>query len=119
VFYTLPFASSCPPTSTSIARQLQTDHSNRNRNRNRNSVQPTCPHSYMTSMILRFTSREGQFRLNVEPTATFTDIIPQIAEKLPANVDISSISVSNKPHGGESRKLTTLKGVPFKQVNLS
>jgi nuclear protein localization family protein 4 len=70
-------------------------------------------------MILRFTSKEGQFRLNVEPTTTFSDIVPQIAEKLPANVDISSISVSNKPHGGESRKLTTLKGVQFEQIGLS
>ncbi|KAF2705167.1 endoplasmic reticulum and nuclear membrane protein Npl4 [Pleomassaria siparia CBS 279.74] len=70
-------------------------------------------------MILRFVSKEGQFRLTVEPTTTFTDIVPLVAEKLPSNVDISSISVSNKPHGGESRKLSTLKGVTFKQVGLS
>lgn len=70
-------------------------------------------------MILRFVSREGQFRLTVEPTTTFTDIIPQIAEKLPSTVDIPSITVSNKPHGGDARKLSSLRGVTFKQVNLS
>lgn len=70
-------------------------------------------------MILRFVSRNGQFRLNVEPATTFTDIIPEVAEKLPKTVDIASISVSNKPHGGDSRKLTALKGITFKQVGLS
>ncbi|KAF2261830.1 nuclear protein localization protein 4 [Lojkania enalia] len=70
-------------------------------------------------MILRFVSREGQFRLNVEPTTTFPEIIPQIAEKLPPNVDISSISVSNRPHGGDSRMLKSLKGVTFQQVGLT
>ncbi|KAF2742612.1 nuclear protein localization protein 4 [Sporormia fimetaria CBS 119925] len=70
-------------------------------------------------MILRFTSREGQFRLTVEPETTFTDVIPQIAEKLPQNVDLSSLSVSNRPHGGDSRLFRTLKGVSFKQVGLT
>jgi nuclear protein localization family protein 4 len=70
-------------------------------------------------MILRFVSKEGQFRLTVEPTTTFTDIIPQVAEKLPSTIDISTITVSNKPHGGDARKLSSLRGVTFKQVNLS
>jgi len=70
-------------------------------------------------MILRFVSKEGQFRLTVQPEDTFTDILPQIAEKLPKNVDIQSISVSNRPQGGDARKLADLKGVSFKQVGLS
>jgi nuclear protein localization family protein 4 len=70
-------------------------------------------------MILRFVSKEGQFRLTVEPTTTFPDIIPQIAEKLPKSVDLSSITVSNKPAGGDARKISSLKGVTFKQVGLS
>lgn len=70
-------------------------------------------------MILRFVSREGQFRLTVEPTTTFPDIIPQLAEKLPPNVDISSITVSNKPAGGDARKLSSLRGISFKQVGLT
>ncbi|KAF1941609.1 NPL4-domain-containing protein [Clathrospora elynae] len=70
-------------------------------------------------MILRFASKEGQFRLTVEPTTTFPDILPQISEKLPKSVDIQSISVSNKPHGGDARKISELNGVSFKQVGLS
>lgn len=70
-------------------------------------------------MILRFVSREGRFRLNVEPTTPFPDIIPQVAEKLPSHIDISSLTVSNKPHGGDARKLSSLRGVTFKQVGLT
>jgi nuclear protein localization family protein 4 len=70
-------------------------------------------------MILRFVSKEGQFRLNVEPTTAFPDILPQIAEKLPKSVDLQSITVSNRPHGGDARKISELTGVSFKQVGLS
>ncbi|KAJ5059716.1 NPL4 family-domain-containing protein [Bipolaris maydis] len=70
-------------------------------------------------MILRFVSKEGQFRLTVQPEDTFPDILPQIAEKLPKNIDLQSLSVSNRPQGGDARKFVDLKGVSFKQVNLS
>jgi nuclear protein localization family protein 4 len=69
-------------------------------------------------MILRFMSREGQFRLTVDPTTAFPDILPQLAEKLPANVDLSSITVNPKPHGEEARSLSTLRGVTFEHVGL-
>lgn len=70
-------------------------------------------------MILRFVSKEGQFRLNVEPQTTFPDIIPQLAEKLPSNIDLSSLTVSNKPHGGDARKFNALSNVSFGQVGLT
>jgi nuclear protein localization family protein 4 len=70
-------------------------------------------------MILRFSSRDGLFRLNVEPDATFPEILPQIAEKLPKSVEIQSISVSNRPQGGDARKLAELEGVSFKKVGLT
>lgn len=70
-------------------------------------------------MILRFVSKEGQFRLNVEPNTAFPDIIPQIAEKLPKTVDISTLTVSNRPHGGDARLFSTLRGVSFQQVGLA
>ena len=70
-------------------------------------------------MILRFVSKEGQFRLTVEPTTTFPEILSQVAEKLPKNVDPASIAVSNKSQGGDARKLASLKGVSFEQVGLS
>ncbi|KAF2869527.1 nuclear protein localization protein 4 [Massariosphaeria phaeospora] len=70
-------------------------------------------------MILRFVSKEGQFRLTVEPSTTFLEILPQIAEKLPKDADLQSVTVSNRPEGGDSRKISSLKGVSFKQVGLT
>lgn len=70
-------------------------------------------------MILRFVSKEGQFRLTVEPTTTFPEVLPQLAEKLPKTVDLDSITVSNRPQGGDARKIIQLKGVSFNQVGLS
>lgn len=69
-------------------------------------------------MILRFVSSDGRFRLTVEPTSTFDQIVPLIAEKLSDSVDLASISVSNRPKGGDSRKISSLKGVTFEQVGL-
>jgi nuclear protein localization family protein 4 len=70
-------------------------------------------------MILRFTSREGGFRLTVDNAVTFPELLPQIAEKLPSTVDVQSITVSNKPHGGDARKISELSGVSLKQVGLT
>ena len=43
---------------------------------------------------------------------------PQILENLPDDVDSRSITLSNKPFGGEDRKLTSLKGVAIERVGL-
>jgi nuclear protein localization family protein 4 len=69
-------------------------------------------------MLLRLQSRNGQFRLTVQPQDAFASILSQVADKLPKSVDISSITVSNKPFGGEARQLASLTGVSFQQVGL-
>lgn len=71
-------------------------------------------------MILRFQSRNGQFRLTVEPKDDFTTVSSQIAEKLPPNTDLSSITISPKPQDKSSaRKLESLKGITFERVGLT
>ena len=70
-------------------------------------------------MILRFVSKEGQFRLTVEPTDTFPDILPQVLEKLPAGIDPATLSVGNRPHGSDTRTFAALQGVAFQQVGLT
>lgn len=71
-------------------------------------------------MILRFQSRNGQFRLTVEPKDDFTTVASQIIEKLPPNTDLSTVTISPKPQDKSSaRKLNTLKGVTFERVGLS
>jgi nuclear protein localization protein 4 homolog len=67
-------------------------------------------------MIIRFESREGRFRLNVEPSDDFASLIPKVAEKLPSNIDLQSITVSNNPRSPDKRKLSSLEGLTFQRV---
>ncbi|KAG8526776.1 nuclear protein localization protein 4 [Bacidia gigantensis] len=70
------------------------------------------------SMILRFQSKNGQFRLSVDPDTHFTGLLSQILDNLPKDVDSQSIVLSNKPHDGEERLLSSLRGVPIARVGL-
>lgn len=70
-------------------------------------------------MILRFQSREGQFRLNVENSTDISSILPDVLEKLPKDVVASSITISPKPHGADSRPIESLKGVTFGRLGLT
>ncbi|KAF2675211.1 nuclear protein localization protein 4 [Microthyrium microscopicum] len=69
-------------------------------------------------MLLRFRGRDGQFRLEVNQDDEFPSVLPALAEKLPDNVDTSTLTLSNKPHGGEARKIADLRGVSFSRVGL-
>ena len=70
-------------------------------------------------MILRFQSREGQFRLNVEPSTDISTILPDVLEQLPKDVITSTVSISPKPQGADSRPIQQLKGVTFGRLGLT
>lgn len=70
-------------------------------------------------MILRFQSREGQFRLNVEQGTDISTILPDVLEKLPKDVVPSTVKISPKPHGADSRPIEALKGVTFGRLGLT
>ena len=70
-------------------------------------------------MILRFQSRNGQFRLTVEPDTDIASVLPQVVEKLPAGTIPSSVTISPKPHGADSRPIEALRGVTFGKIGLT
>ena len=74
-------------------------------------------------MLLRFESKHGQFRLNVESSDRFSSLASKILDNLPPKTDASTIILSNKPVSNtpapdRERKLSELPGVALKQVGL-
>jgi nuclear protein localization family protein 4 len=70
------------------------------------------------SIVLRFESKNGQFRLTVSPSDQFPSLLPLILDKIPNNVDSTTITLSNRPHDGEERLITSLKGITIDRVGL-
>ncbi|KAK5465452.1 nuclear protein localization protein 4 [Exophiala xenobiotica] len=74
-------------------------------------------------MLLRFESKWGQFRLNVEPNQQFSTLTSQILDHLPPNTDAATLVLSNKPVTSKpdpdrERRLVDLPGVELRQVGL-
>ena len=74
-------------------------------------------------MLLRFESKFGQFRLNVQPTDLFSSLAGPILDNLPPKTDASTLVLSNKPVSAtpdpqRERRLADLPQVQLQQVGL-
>lgn len=74
-------------------------------------------------MLLRFESKNGQFRLNADSNDTFASLTARILDHLPANTDATSIRLSpkrveSKPQPGE-KLLSEIPKVTLGQVGLN
>ncbi|KAI5955416.1 NPL4 [Candida margitis] len=74
------------------------------------------------SIILRFRSKDGMFRVNTETSSSFQTVVDQLLTKLPGsnNVDVSDITISDKPNSNNdtSSKLGSLVGKSVAELNL-
>ncbi|MCJ1313070.1 nuclear protein localization protein 4 [Agyrium rufum] len=71
------------------------------------------------SIVLRFQSKDGQFRLTVSPSDTFGSLLSPLLDHLPKDIDSTSISIANQPHGGQERSLRDIKALTFERVGLN
>ncbi|MCJ1397012.1 nuclear protein localization protein 4 [Xylographa trunciseda] len=69
-------------------------------------------------ILLRFESKDGQFRLEVSPADQLTSLLAPILDKIPKSVDSTTITLSNRPFGSDARLLSSLKGVSIERVGL-
>ncbi|KAH7274486.1 nuclear protein localization protein 4, variant 2 [Fusarium solani] len=69
-------------------------------------------------MLLRLRGPDGMARLTVEPTTTFGDLGKQLLDQLPKTVDPTTISLSNAPNGGDSKRLADIINFKVGQIGL-
>jgi nuclear protein localization protein 4 homolog len=69
-------------------------------------------------MLLRFSSPDGQFRVNVDPNVTFASLASLIAERLPKDVDLSTLTLNNQARKEGQRLLSDIKNVTLSRVGL-
>lgn len=58
-------------------------------------------------------------RITVEKTDSFADLARQLIPQIPSTIDPNTITLSNAPNGGDSKKLTEIAHVQISQINLN
>ncbi|CAK9438147.1 uncharacterized protein LODBEIA_P24420 [Lodderomyces beijingensis] len=78
----------------------------------------------MASIILRFRSKDGMFRVTTNSESPFQSVIDQLHSKLPPNLDFSKVFISDKPGnaaaaaaGGGAASSTSLSSILNQSVS--
>ncbi|KAH7022606.1 NPL4 family-domain-containing protein [Ilyonectria destructans] len=69
-------------------------------------------------MLLRLRGPDGMARLTIEPTTTFGELGRILLEQLPKTVDPKTITLSNAPNGGDSKRLGDIINFKVGQIGL-
>jgi nuclear protein localization family protein 4 len=69
-------------------------------------------------MLVRFSSPDGQFRLTVEPTIKFSLLGSLIAEHLPKDVDLTSLTMNNTIRREGQKLVSDIKNVTLARVGI-
>ncbi|CAL1196295.1 unnamed protein product [Candida parapsilosis] len=72
------------------------------------------------SLILRFRSKDGMFRINTDTSSTFQSVADQLLSKVPNGVDINDVTISDKPNDNDdtATKLGSLVNKSVSELNL-
>ncbi|KAK0628433.1 nuclear protein localization protein 4 [Bombardia bombarda] len=70
-------------------------------------------------MLLRLRAPDGMFRLTVDKEDTFGDLGRQLLPQLPPTVDPKTITLSNQPNGGDSKKIGEIAKFKIGQIGLN
>jgi nuclear protein localization protein 4 homolog len=60
------------------------------------------------AITLRFRGPAGTVRIQVEATDTFAKLGEKLQQVLPDNVDYNTLTLSNAPAGGDSKRLVDI-----------
>src|SRR5207247_1866031 len=69
-------------------------------------------------MLLRIRGPDAMVRVEVDRDDTFGDLGRQLLPKLPDTVDPQTITLSNAPSGGDSKKLVEIAHIKVGQIGL-
>ncbi|CCG22202.1 Npl4 ubiquitin-binding protein [Candida orthopsilosis Co 90-125] len=72
------------------------------------------------SIILRFRSKDGMFRINADTSSSFQSVVDQLLNKVPSGIDINDVTISDKPNGNNdsTTKLGSLVDKQVSELNL-
>lgn len=79
----------------------------------------TSQHHTSPTMMIRVRGPDGTLRLEVDPSQTFAKLAELLSQKLPPTVDFNTLTISNKPAGGESKVLKDIAKFQIAKIGLS